>query len=430
MTEYPQTFAQWSAYGGLDERQLAIVNTLIDNDPFLGDMPLELWKGGKVYTWMLNSTLPTISAIDETDTLSATQVKRQEMKVYLSQYGGEVMIPVFLNSTMASGYNLEAEDMTDLVRSMGRKMSSEVIKGNYMDESSDVTIIGTGLSATPYVDAVTAISANMPTGYGGLKYVHSGTWLQFRAAGSTTWGTAVAVASDADYTLADGDDDTKKVTLTIDVTDLTADCELPGALLFLRPDEIAGLKELAMLDSGQVKTPSTDGDAVTLAILDELDELVLGPKSEKIYLMNARTRRAVKTLIAGAGGMQQSEYQDERLSKYSMNYEGVPVVASPNVVVTETQGSSSGNCGRIYCVRLNAAVGLGMVYAPQSGPNDGTATAVSDHDVEGGPIQLPVYLRRIGEMETKATFKWRITAALATFLKRSTSCAVRYGITS
>lgn len=433
MAEAPQTFAQWAAYGGIEMRQRAIINTLIQNDPFLGDVPLEVWQGGESYSWLLNSTLPTISAIDETSTLESTQVKRKKLTTYLSQYGGEVEIPIFLQSTMAAGYNLEAEDVADLVRAMGRKMASELMQGNYMTEASDVTIYGTGIAATPGIDAVTAISANMPTGRADISYVHATTSLKFKAPGSTTYGALVDISGgDGDFTLVDGDDTTKKVTVTVDITDFTAgavDLTCNGALEFLRPDEVAGLKELAALDSNQVKTPSTDGDALTLAYLDELEEMCLGPKSEKVFLMNARTRRAAKTLIAAAGGMQQSEYQDQRLSKYSMAYEGVPIVANPNISIAETQGATS-TCGRVYCVRLNPAVGFGMVYAPQNGPNMGTASASSDHSSEGGNINLPVYLRKLGEFEDRATFKWRCTAALATFLKRSQSCAMRYGITS
>lgn len=429
MSDIPQTFAQWSAYGALKDSARVVINTLIEDRPLLGILPIEQWPGTEDYTWILNKTLPTITWEAETATHESTQAKRYRMRTYLAYGHGDVEIPIHSSSTMDAAMSMEAEDALDLIRNMGISISGKLFTGAYMTTGS-ATIVGTGLAATPYIDAVTDITENMGTGMGGLKYVHSGTWVQFKAPGGTTWGTAVATASDGDYTYADGDDPNKKITLTIDVTDLAADWESGAALVFGLPTNIAGLRGLAVLDSAQIPTIETNGAAITLAQLDELDEMVLGPKSEKIYLMNARTRRAVKSLIAGAGGTRPAEFQDGTIDKNSLAYEKVRIIADSNISITETQGSATSSCGSVYCLRLNKEVGYHLIAGAHRGPNSGVMSAVSDHDSAGGPVQLPVYMRRLEESYTDQQFKWRISIGMASALKRSKSCAIRYGVTS
>jgi hypothetical protein len=433
MADVPQTFAQWAAYGGLNYLQKKIINTLIENRPLLGMVPIEQWPGTIDYSWILNATAPTITWEAETATHESTQALRKKVTTYLAYGHGDIEVPIHSNSTMAAGQNMEMADALDLIRSMGISMSGKLFTGAYMATSA-CTIHGTGLAATPGFDACTAISANMTKGIGGITYTHVGTLLKFKAPGSTTYGAGVDISGgDGDFTLYDGDDTTKYVTLTTDITDFTTgavDLSLPGALEFGLPTNMAGLRQLAVLDSAQIPTIATDGAAITLAQLDELDEMVLGPKSEKIFLTSARTRRVIKGLIAAAGGTRPAEFQDGTIDKNTLAYEGVRIVADSNVSITETQGASGAVCSSVYCLRLNKEVGFHLIAGAHNGPNEGVMSAVADHDGVGGPIQLPVYMRKLGESYTKQQYKWRISAGIATALKRSKSCAIRYGVTS
>lgn len=438
MADVPQTFAEWSSNSTIPILARAVINTLIEDRPLLGLVPMKPWPGGEDFGWTLNKTLPTFSWVKETATHDATQAIRRKLRAYLSYGYGDVEIPIHSNSVYDALRSMEKSDAADLIRSAGISISQELWTGTYMDETNDVTIIGTGLAATPGIDAVTAVSANMPVGQGAVKYTNADTKLYFRAPGSPTYGAGVDISGgDADYQLFDGTDTTMSVTCTVDASDWTgiaADAEYPGALVFGVPTKIAGLKELAALDSNQVKTPSTNGDAATLPMLDELEELVKGPKGEKIFVVNNRTRIALKHLIAAVGGMKQGEFQGRDLSKYDLNYEGVPIVADSNIATNETQGSAIGITTRMYCVRLNPEVGYHLFYGAHNGPNEGTMTAVSDHasgaDSDPSGIQLPVYMRRLGESENAQYFKWRISAAISAVLKRSSSLSMRYGVTT
>jgi len=428
MADVPQTIAEWAAHGATNPLAKAVLNTLMGRFPLLGVIPMAKWPGGEDYSWVLNKTLPTITWEAETATHESTQALRRKLRAYLAYGHGEIEVPIASSSSMTEAMSMEREDVMDLIRAMGKSMGTQLFTGGYRAEAS-VTIYGTGLAATPYVDAVTASSANLPSGLVGLKYTHVGTFLQMKAPGSTTYGAQVACAADNTFTLYDGDDTTMSLSLTLDVSDLAANCEMPGAILLQRPEAIAGLKELAVLDSGQVFGASTNGDAPTLAHLDELEEAVYGPKNELYYIMNPRTRRYYKHLIAAAGGTRPEQYMGRDLSKFDLVYEGVPLIADSNVGIAETQGTCS-TAGRVYAVRMNMTQGLHMFYGEMSGPNEGTAAAVTDTDIEGGPQNLPVYLRRLGESETKQTFKWRISANIASVLRTSKACAVRYGLTA
>jgi len=433
MADIPQTFAEWSSHNGLNYLQKQIINTLIENRPLLGMMPIEQWPGTVDYSWTLNKTAPTVTWEAETATHESTQALRKKLTTYLAYGHGDIEVPIHSSSTMQAGANMEMADALDLIRSMGISISGKLFTGAYMATTA-CTIAGTGLAATPGFDACTAISANMPTGVAGVEYTHTGTLLAFRAPGSTTYGTGVSIAGgDADYTLTDGDDSQKSVTLTVDATDFTGgavDLDLPGALTFGMPTNMAGIRQLAVLDTNQVPTIDTNGAAITLAQLDELDDMVLGPESDKIYLTSHRTARVIKGLILAAGGTRPVEMQDGTVAKSALAYEGKRIIIDSNVSITETQGSSSGVCSAVYCLRLNKDVGFHMIAGAHNGPNEGVMSAVTDHDAVGGSIQLPVYMRKLAEDYNTQNFKWRISAGIATALKRSKSCAIRYGVTS
>lgn len=431
MADAPQTLAEWAAHGGTNPLAKMVLNTLVGKYPMLGIVPMLRWPGGEDYSWVLNKTAPTFTWEAETATHESTQAKRRKLRTYLSYGHGEVEIPIASSNMMDEALNQEREDVMDLIRSAGLSIGAKIFTGTWMTPAN-VTIAGTGLAATPGFDSITAVSQNMPAGLGGLFYDHSETALQFKAPGSTTYGTAVDISGgDGSFTLTDGDDSTMSITGTVDITDFTTgavDITMPGAFLFQKPESPAGLRYLATLDTTRVFGASTDGDAPTLAHLDELDDAVEGPSNEKVFVMNTRTRRYYKSLLGGGGGVVPEYWMGTALAKNSLFYEGKPILADANVSIAETQGQTT-TCGRVYCVRLNPQQGVHMYYGDQNGPNVGTMAAVTDTDEILGNAQLPVYLRKLGEGYTAQNYKWRLSANVATVLRKSSGVAVRYGLT-
>lgn len=434
MADTPITLAGWAAYAGTHPMAKRVINTFIAQRPLLGEVPIVNWPGGEDFSWVLNSTLPTITWEAESAAHYSSTGTRRKLKTSPAYAHGDVEIPIFSSAAINDPLIMEAQQVMDLVRAMGVSMSGKLFTGAWMTEAN-VTINGSGIAATPGIDVVVAVSNNWPSGAADVSYTHAGTLLKIKAPGSSTFGVGVSIAGgDGNYTLYDGDDTTQYVTLTIDASDYTTGAVNllhNGALTFQRPEDVAGLLGIAALDSNQVKTPSTNGDAATLAHLDELEEMCLGPKEEKVLLVNPRTRIALKHLLAGAGGTQPQIYRGRDLSKYDLVYEGVPILAESNIGKAETQGGSGAICTRMYCVRLNQDVGFHMfAVRNMQGPNFGTMPAISDHDSEMGPVPLPVYLRKLGEATTTQTYKWRIGAGIATVLRNSQSCSMRYGVTT
>jgi len=428
--------AEWAAHGSISALDRQVINTLIEDRDLLGRATILPWPGVEEYSWLLNKTSPDFTFEAETAAHYASQPKRRKMSCRLSYGHGDIQIPIHSSSTLDAAMDMEMEDGLELLRAAGIKISDKLWNGDYITEAS-VTIYGTGLTATPYVDAIVTLSANTPSGMAGLKYTHVGTFLQYKSPGSTTWGAQVACAADGNYTLLDGDDTTQSVILTVDVTDLAADCTMAGAFLIQNPENMAGLHALAQIDSGQILTVGTDGDAIALSQLDDLEERCLGPKSEKVYYCNKRTRLSIKALLGGVGGTRPEQYADPNspLNKYDLFYEGVPVAVDSSIAITETRGATTGTCGRIYCVRHNPRVGYHLYAGAHHGPNEGVISSPSsDHSMSGDGlnpnIQIPVYMRRLPEGDTKQFFKWRASVAIAAVLRRSTSLSMKYGVTN
>lgn len=423
MAADPVTFADIALLEP-DKRNRAVINTFIDEHPLLGVMPFLPWPGGESTSMVLNKTLPTVVEGDETSQVESTASLRIARYVYLAQLHARSDIPVFGN---AFSDVIESEEIADLIRAIGDEVAAKLITGGRI-LTTDCTI-NTGLATTKGIDAVTAVSAFMPRGYGAIKYDDGDDTLQFRSPGSDTYGAAVDVSGlDADYELADGVDTSQTVTITLDHSDSDgADWEDPEAILFGRPSEVAGLKGLAAATSAQENSASTNGDTLTLTMLDELTDTVKGPDSELAWVMHPRTRRQIKALIGAAGGTTVKDWQGRALSKAVMGYEDKPIFVSPSVSITETQGTASAECTRIYLVRFNANSGLHGYYAMPEGPNEGTKPAVYDGSTTG-PVTMPLYLRKLPESGDYARYPWKISAAMTFALRSHKSCAYRKGI--
>src|SRR3954451_5159474 len=100
------------------------------------------------------------------------------------------------------------------------------------------------------------------------------------------------------------------------------------------PNAFDGLKTLypSTGSSGQVITPAAAGGSLTLALLDQLIDLVKGGKPD-LLLMSKRTRRKLKSLLTASAHYVESG--ETSFGKQVMLYDGVPVLASDFIADTE-----------------------------------------------------------------------------------------------
>jgi hypothetical protein len=115
-----------------------------------------------------------------------------------------------------------------------------------------------------------------------------------------------------------------------------------------------GVKKLA--PAGQVMYPAAAGGSLTLALLDQLIDLVKGGKPD-VLLMSKRTRRKLKSLLAASAHYVESG--ESSFGRQVLMYDGIPVLVSDFIPDNEAADNGTGNTfSSIYALQLSAADGL------------------------------------------------------------------------
>lgn len=123
------------------------------------------------------------------------------------------------------------------------------------------------------------------------------------------------------------------------------------------PNAFDGLKVLfpSTGASGQVMTPASAGGSLTLALLDQLLDLVKGGKPDAL-VMSKRTRRKLKSLLTSS-----THYVEtgDNLGRQILFYDGIPVLVSDFIADTEAADDGSGSTfSSIYAIHFSPADGL------------------------------------------------------------------------
>jgi hypothetical protein len=106
--------------------------------------------------------------------------------------------------------------------------------------------------------------------------------------------------------------------------------------------------------SGQVLEAGTGGSALTLALLDQMIDLVLGGKPD-ILLMSKRTRRKLKALLQASAHYVET---GDQFGRRVMMYDGIPVMVSDFVSDADTGSASGTALSSIYAIKFSAEDGL------------------------------------------------------------------------
>jgi len=171
-------------------------------------------------------------------------------------------------------------------------------------------------------------------------------------------------------------------------------------------DTFEGLATLCA-SSQTVSATAADGDVLTLALLDQLMDLVTAKDGQvDYYAMHARTRREYRSLLRALGGAAIMEVVDLPGGGQVMAYSGVPIFRNDYITITGTQGNST-NATQIFCgtfddgSRTNGLAGL-------------TASAA-----------MGINVVDVGEAETKDERIWRVKwyAGAALFTEKGLAMA-------
>ena len=221
---------------------------------------------------------------------------------------GEAMRSVAQATGSYSGATKDAIDQTDNLlqsiasldligasKALGRTYGDDVITG---DLNLTVTVLEVGSSGASAATIALGPGHDPRRGYGEVKYTHSGTTVAYRAPGDVDFGTAVTYSTGVKVYSSNAD---KWATVTLTGTLSANGTTVFSAAFTSSTAEIEGIQRLVA--TGQtISSSGSNGDAIALATLDQLADLVTDTNGPKAYVMPSRTRRAVVALIRAAGG--------------------------------------------------------------------------------------------------------------------------------
>jgi hypothetical protein len=161
------------------------------------------------------------------------------------------------------------------------------------------------------------------------------------------------------------------------------------------PKSIDGLER--RLTGKQLITVATNGGALTLSLVDQLLDAVVGPNDQKVILLNKKARRKLKGLIvAAAGGAAVMD-----INASLTNYDGARVLTldedgqdTPILSYTEACGSSNVTTS-IYCIRPGGSTDgewlQGIMQSNMIETYDGGKNGVFIYDVTEAQLGLALF---------------------------------------
>jgi HK97 family phage major capsid protein len=160
------------------------------------------------------------------------------------------------------------------------------------------------------------------------------------------------------------------------------------------PKSFDGLNTLIPI--AQTIAAGTDGGPLTLALMDELIDLVTPGKPDALFL-SRRTRRQLSSLRRDSGNLLETGVDD--FGRRALFYDGIPLVVDDFISDNQAKGTSGSVCSSIYAIKFGQGAGV--------------------MGLEHGGIQI----EEVGELETKDATRWRIKwyAALACFSELGTA---------
>ena len=235
-------------------------------------------------------------------------------------------------------------------------------------------------------------------------YAVNATWTEGTATFATRTATLAILGGDADVdnflqrTMSDQTDQratqiamkAKAVRRAFETAFVTGD----GAT---DPNSFDGIRKL--IPTSQTLDAGANGAALTLALLDQLVDLVRGGKPD-LLLMSRRSRRKLKSLLQASQHYVES---GDEFGRRVMMYDGIPVVHSDFVPDDETLGSGTA---------------LSSIYALSFGFGDAL----------GGLQNGGVEVVDVGQLESKDAVRTRLRWYCGLALFRDNACARLRGI--
>lgn len=162
----------------------------------------------------------------------------------------------------------------------------------------------------------------------------------------------------------------------------------------------------ATVGGQQVISAGTNGNALTLTMLDELLDAV--PNGADVLVMRRGTIRAYRALLRATYGTDAVMQQLENFGRPMLTHNGVPIIMNEFLGGDEAQGSATATAS-VYALRLNELDGLHGIYG---GSNAG------------------IVVENIGTVQNKDATRIRLKWYCGLALKSTRSIARLKGVTN
>lgn len=162
----------------------------------------------------------------------------------------------------------------------------------------------------------------------------------------------------------------------------------------------------ASVGGQQVITAGTNGNALTLTMLDELCDAV--PNGADVIVMRRGTIRAYRALLRATYGTDAVMQQLENFGRPMLTHNGIPIIMNEFLAGNEAQGTASNTCS-VYALRINEMDGLHGLYG---GNNAG------------------IVVENLGTVQNKDATRIRLKWYCGLALKSTRSIAALRGVTN
>ncbi len=357
--------------------QLFLFKSIATSDDLFSVLPM-VPKAGESFEYDREATLPTFEFVDPSHTTLVESTGTVDRVIVPKREGAsEYHIRNFAQENLSEESSPEMVQTRMKLKAAGRRIASDVIVGANVDGF----VMSDNFQSGPYVDAVVAgpwIDSDRH-GPGSIRYTNTGTFVAFRAPGDRDYGANVAAASDGSFQLF-SDNLSKHITVTLDVSDATAD-SVREITFTSTTDTFDGLNKI-MHPAQVLPSVSADGDELTLNQLETMIDLVK-VRENLVFVMPAVLRRKINNLLRVAGGNRDIELQNGSLVP---SFNGIPILTNDNIPSTESKGSST-TLSSAYLISLTPDEGVylgalgGATLNVDADPRDATVLGFRIYDL-------------------------------------------------
>jgi len=173
------------------------------------------------------------------------------------------------------------------------------------------------------------------------------------------------------------------------------------------PKEFDGLTNLVVAGQTLIAGATATGDALTLSMLDLLEDEV--PNGPDAFIMNSIAIRQYRNLLRTVGGGTDANMlQLKNFDRPMLTHNGIPILKNDFVLADETKGTND-TCMGIYAIRLNEQDGVHAIF---------------------GGASAGIRVENIGTVQNKDAWRVRLKWYSGLVLKSTRSLAKLNGLTS